>query len=97
MSASSIQVEFWHLITLFLGFIGVLATFGQIMLGQLDKRLEKQGQRMDNIERDLREMQLSLPNTYQRREDAIRFETMLNAKLDAIGGRMERLIEQRNT
>lgn len=96
MNGSSIQVEFWHLITLLLGFIGVLITFGQIMLGQLDKRLEKQGQRMDTFERDLRDMQLSLPNTYQRREDAIRFETMLNAKLDAIGGRMERLVEQRN-
>lgn len=57
---------------------------------------DKQGKRIDSVERDLRDTQLSLPNLYQRREDAIRFETVLNAKLDSIGGRMERLVEQRN-
>ena len=35
-----------------------------------------------------------LPLQYQRREDAIRFETVLNAKLDAIGSRIERLMEK---
>ncbi|MDO8769546.1 MAG: hypothetical protein Q7K57_12750 [Burkholderiaceae bacterium] len=59
----------------------------------LDNKYDK---RIDDVERDLRDTQFSLPNLYQRREDAIRFETVLNAKLDSIGGRMERLVEQRN-
>lgn len=57
---------------------------------------DKHSRRMDGFERELRSTQLSLPNLYQRREDAIRFETVLNAKLDSIGVRMERLVELRN-
>ena len=57
---------------------------------------DKHGKRIDGVERDLRDTQLSLPNLYQRREDAIRFETVLNSKLDAIGTRMERFFESRN-
>ena len=57
---------------------------------------DKHGKRIDSVERELRDTQLSLPNLYQRREDAIRFETVLNSKLDAIGTRMERFFEPRN-
>lgn len=38
----TIQVDFWHLVGLLLGFIGTLASFGKILLRQLDARIDQQ-------------------------------------------------------
>lgn len=89
----TIQADFWHLVGLLLGFLGVLAGFGRVLLSQIDKRIDNLGDRLAQVEKDLHDHKLSLPMQYQRREDAIRFETTLNAKLDAIYGRIERLTE----
>ena len=77
-----------------LGFIGTLASFGKILLRQLDARIDQQNDRVSKLENQLNETLTKLPLEYQRREDAIRFETVLNAKLDAIGARIERLMEK---
>lgn len=90
----TIQVDFWQLVSLLLGFIGTLATFSKILLKQLDSRLEHQNDRVGKLETQLNEFITKLPLDYQRREDAIRFETTLNAKLDAIGSRIEHIIER---
>ena len=90
----TIQVDFWHLVGLLISFIGMLATFGKLLLLQLDARIDTQNSRVSKLETRLNEMLIKLPLEYQRREDAIRFETVLNAKLDAIGGRIERLMEK---
>ena len=90
----TIQVDFWHLVGLLISFIGMLATFGKLLLRQLDARIDAQNSRVSKLETQLNEMLIKLPLEYQRREDAIRFETVLNAKLDAIGGRIERLMEK---
>ena len=91
----TIQVDFWHLAGLLIGFIGVLVTFGRIQLAQIDKHIDRFGQRMDRLEKDFNDHRTALPMQYQRREDAIRFETTLNAKLDAIYGRVERITERK--
>ena len=91
----TIQVDFWHLVGLLLGFIGTLATFGMVLIKQIDARIDHQNDRVARVELSLNEMLAKLPLEYQRREDAIRFETILNAKLDAIGARIERLMEIR--
>ncbi|MGS5088246.1 hypothetical protein ACVC7V_17320 [Hydrogenophaga sp. A37] len=90
----NIQVDFWHVAALLIGFIGVLATFGQILLAQMDKRIDHHNDRLSNLEKDFAEHKSTLPLHYQRREDTIRFETTLNAKLDATYGRIERLSEK---
>lgn len=90
----TIQVDFWHLIGLLLGFISTLATFGMVLIRQIDSRIDHQNDRVSKIETSLHEALTKMPIEYQRREDAIRFETVLNAKLDAIGSRIERLIER---
>jgi len=87
----NIQVDFWHVAGLMLGFIGVLATFGRIQLAKIDKHLDRFDKRLELLEKDLSDHKINLPMQYQRREDAIRFETTLNAKLDAIYGRVDRL------
>ena len=90
----TIQVDFWHLVGLLLSFITTLATFGKILLRQLDARIDNQNDRVSKLENQLNETLTKLPLEYQRREDAICFETVLNAKLDAIGARIERLMEK---
>lgn len=90
----TVQVEFWHLITLLVGFISVLCTFGMILLQQIDKRIDSQNLRITTLEKDFSEHKARLPHDYQRREDAIRFETALNAKIDAIGTHLMHLIER---
>jgi hypothetical protein len=90
----TIQVDFWHLMGLLLSFIGTLATFGMVLIKQIDSRIDHQNDRVSKIETSLNETLTKLPLEYQRREDAIRFETVLNAKLDAIGTRIERLMEK---
>lgn len=90
----TIQVDFWHLVGLLLGFMGTLATFGMVLIKQIDARIDHQNDRVSRIEASLNETLMKLPLEYQRREDAIRFETILNAKLDAIGERIERLMEK---
>lgn len=90
----TIQIDFWQVVTLLLGFIGTLATFGKILLKQLDARIDHQNGRLEKLEAQHNDFLTRLPLEYQRREDAIRFETVLNAKLDAIGARIERLIER---
>ena len=92
----TIQVDFWHLVGLLIGFIGVLVTFGRIQLAQMDKHIDRFGARMERLEKEFSDHKSTLPLQYQRREDAIRFETTLNAKLDAIYGRVERITENRS-
>lgn len=91
----TIQVDFWHVAGLLLGFIGVLATFGQILLAQMDKRIDAQNDRLTRMEKDFNDHKSALPLLYQRREDTIRFETTLNSKLDALYALIERIREAR--
>lgn len=48
------------------------------------------------LERQFLEHLASMPEKYQRREDTIRFETVINAKLDALYSEM-RLLSERQT
>lgn len=91
----NIQVDFWHVAGLLIGFIGILATFGQILLAQMDKRIDAHNDRLTRIEKEFSDHKSTLPLLYQRREDTIRFETTLNAKLDALYALIEKLREAR--
>lgn len=101
----TIQADFWHLVGLLLSFIAVLATFGKLLFDKIEKRVDSVDARIDStgkglteriarLEQDYTQHKTTLPLEYQRREDAIRFETVLNAKPDAIGTRIERLVER---
>jgi hypothetical protein len=64
--------------------------------GQLQKQIETQVQadnrlldRIPELERDLLKFQAELPKEYVRREDYIRGQTVIEAKLDALAMRIE--------
>ena len=55
-------------------------------------RVEKQ---MSRFQDDLQGLQRELPLAYVRREDAIRENTIINAKLDALHDKIDKLAERR--
>ncbi|OGA15870.1 MAG: hypothetical protein A3I63_01930 [Betaproteobacteria bacterium RIFCSPLOWO2_02_FULL_66_14] len=59
-----------------------------------DDRFGRLESRQSSFERDLLELRADLPVEYVRREDHIRFETVINAKLDALYSEM-RLMSER--
>ncbi len=61
---------------------------------ELQKDQANEAQQWQRVERDLFKLRAELPREYVRREDHIRFETVINAKLDALNTRFDLLIEQ---
>lgn len=56
---------------------------------QLQAASQEESRNWHRVERELLKMQAELPREYVRREDHIRFETVINAKLDAINARLD--------
>lgn len=55
----------------------------------LEKANEEEARDWLRIERELLELKAALPMEYVRREDAIRQEVVINAKLDALAEKIE--------
>lgn len=116
----TIQLELWHLITLLLAFFGCIGTFGKVLLGQVEKRLDerfaaqdrarevgsktmretinmhlederKTAAQMLSLERDFLTWKAEMPLQYVRREDYVRNQTIIEAKLDAVALKIENL------
>lgn len=78
------------------GVFALLRWFAARLLSDIEKRLERidaVAREVDRVDTDLKRLMAELPVHYQRREDAIREYTAVNAKLDRI---WEALIEVRN-
>lgn len=122
---SSVQIEIWQLITLFIMFVGGVASAGWLLLVQIDRRLDsrfdgmKEAGKKDtehwdnkfkallvdqknssdawrNLERDFLKFRGDLPLEYVRREDFIRNQSVIEAKLDAVALHIQNLALQRN-
>ncbi len=61
---------------------------------ELQQAQATEAQQWQRVERDLFKLRAELPKEYVRREDHIRFETVINAKLDALNMRFDLLIER---
>lgn len=114
----TIQVEFWELVKLLIGFFGFLFTAGKLLLMQKERRdnerfeaqeesrkqaakhwderftaIERQRQQESegllNLEREFLRFQADLPVTYVRREDYVRGQSVIEAKLDALYSKLE--------
>jgi hypothetical protein len=59
-----------------------------------DERIKRMEGKQEELDRDLRKVLVELPREYVRREDHIRFETVINAKLDALHAEMRLLAER---
>lgn len=56
-----------------------------------DERLGRMEGNQSRLERELLELRADLPVEYVRREDHIRYETVVNAKLDALAAKIDLL------
>lgn len=108
----TVQVDFWHLVGLLLGFFGAVAGAGRLLLAQSQKHLDERfaaqeksraeaqtqlAGRLDaieqvnrdetlqwqRVEREMLKFQADLPMRYVMRDDYIRGQTILEAKMDA--------------
>ncbi|MEW6314144.1 MAG: hypothetical protein AB1513_08920 [Pseudomonadota bacterium] len=57
----------------------------------LEKTIRQEGEGWRLVERDLLELKADLPIQYMRREDAIRQEVVIHAKLDALAAKIDAL------
>ena len=115
----TVQVDFWHLVGLLLGFFGACAAAGRLLLSQSQKHLDERFATLDErfaaqeksraegqaqlagrldaieqvnrdetlqwqrVEREMLKFQADLPMRYVMRDDYIRGQTILEAKMDA--------------
>lgn len=86
-----ITIEFWQAVGFLLGFLGVCFTFGKILLSQFqtqlnerNKQQDKLGERIESLARKQADLDATLPINYVRREDYIRNQTVIEAKLDTV-------------
>lgn len=59
-----------------------------------EKALKELGEEHRRLERDFLKFLAELPTHYMRREDHIRFETVINAKLDALAAKQDLVAER---
>ncbi len=114
----TVTVDFWYLVGLLLGFLGVVFTFGKLLLAQIEQRLDQRFKAIDEankatsthwdtrfaelmeqnrreadgwqrIEKDFLRFQAELPLQYVRREDYVRNQTVIEAKLDSLALKIE--------
>lgn len=95
-----VELELWHLILLLLAFFSCVGVFGKVLLDQFEKRLEQRFKTYDEstkkntgalekLERDFLEFKAELPINYVRREDFVRGQSVIEAKLDALYNKLE--------
>lgn len=88
-SKTFINIEFWQLFGFLLSFLGVCWGFGKMLLAQFqaqqDERQKQQERlqgKVESMEKQLGEFNASLPMTYVLRDDYIRNQVVLEAKID---------------
>ncbi|KFK92767.1 MULTISPECIES: hypothetical protein [unclassified Serratia (in: enterobacteria)] len=99
-----VEVEFWALVGLLVTFMGFVFGVAKMFFAQLEKRQIEQFSSLDaslreftnnlnTLEREFLEFKADLPIHYVRREDYVRGQTVIEAKLDAVYNKLE-LVQQ---
>lgn len=97
-----LEVEFWTLVSLLLAFMGFVFAVAKIFFAQVEKRQDERFRTLEGtltqfastqngLERELMQLKADLPLNYVRREDYIRGQTVIEAKLDAVYSKIEAL------
>ena len=99
-----ISIEFWQLVSFLLGFLGVCFTFGKMLLSQFQTQLsernrqqDKMIEKLDSIEKKQADLDATLPLNYVLREDYIRNQAVLEAKMDSIHGKVDDIYKLERT
>ncbi|WP_140921068.1 hypothetical protein [Limnobaculum xujianqingii] len=101
-----IEVKFWEVLSLLMAFMGFVFAAGKILMAQVEKRLDIRFEELENarkktesghmrMEREFLEFKATLPLEYVRRDDFIRSQTVIEAKLDALYNRLDSIGKQK--
>lgn len=89
MDKTFISIEFWQLVGFLLSFLGACWGFGKMLLAQFQaqqderqKQQERLQQKVETFESQLSELHATLPLNYVLRDDYIRNQVVLEAKMD---------------
>jgi hypothetical protein len=92
------SVELWQVLSLLLTLAGLLVTCGKVLLVQIQKSLdrrflaiESQAAAWQDLEREFLRFRADLAVQYVRREDYVRGQSVIEAKLDAIASELKRV------
>ena len=100
----TLQVDFWQLLgfglTLLSGFAGIIFTAGRLIASQFETRInerfdvlqkarEAEAAGITRLERDFLRLQADLPLHYVRREDYVRGQSIVEAKLDGLATKID--------
>ena len=99
-----LQIDFWQLVgfggALLSGFAAIIFGAGRLIAAQFEARInerfdvlqkarEAEAQGISNLEREFLRFQADLPLQYVRREDYVRGQSVIEAKLDALYNKLE--------
>lgn len=92
------ELELWQLISLLLSLLAVLIGLGKVLLTQVERSLDRrfstvegQAGAWQNLEREFLKFQAEMAVQYVRREDYVRGQSVIEAKLDAIASELKRV------
>ena len=74
--------------------ISVLRTMLKAHCDDINRRIDERMSKLSKVEREFLELKADLPLSYVRKEDFVRFEVVINAKLDRLYDSIERLKEK---
>ena len=100
----TINVEFWHLVGLLISFLGCCFGFAKMLVAQFQNSLSerhhnqmKVNDKVEDIDKQLNQMQSALPLNYVLRDDYIRGQAILEAKMDALHKTLSDLYKMEST
>ena len=79
-----ISIEFWQIVAFLMGFLGVCWMFGKMLLTHYESRLAQVYNKSEELEKTVNSLKETLPLNYVLREDYIRGQAVLEAKMDAL-------------
>lgn len=107
---SGVHLEVWQLISLLLSFFAAVGAFGMLLMKQFEKHLDERfagmeearregarhwEERFGSMESRQGQVERDLYRDFWRREDQVNFSVMINAKLDALAAKLDRVWERR--
>lgn len=85
----TVTFELWQLITLAGMIAGAFAALGRLLIAQALGQIKEDSKKWNDLERDFLKHLAELPVNYVRREDYVRGQTVIEAKLDAIASELK--------
>ncbi len=95
---TNIEMPAWQLLSIAVTVLGAFAGLLKLLLNQLERRLDQRfevvamdSDRLRQVELGIERLRGEMPLHYVRREDYVRNQTVIEAKLDALALKLENI------